>query len=308
MNMAKTKDQIKRFLSGASLASEKDEHLIRMFAGKRKAKVPYDFGTASDYDKEAGLTFDQFEAWYNAQTPDEGDVVQCLTCGALGIVVRVNWNSFVFGVALTPDGNLYLEEYVITNEVWEPATEKQIQSLQVALAARGKDWNPLRMTLDERVVPADAKYVRLMVIGKQVGLGVFKTVLPDNTLEMYCVKMGNEPIRILDEVKMGDADAYSFADTRDVHREVIQQELADRGYIWNIKCRRIQKQTARVDAGTTYYWINSYLEVRSSAEKNSESDKRRFNRGNYFRTRDKAEKAKTKVYVYLKEEMNNDGD
>lgn len=64
-----------------------------------------------------------------------------------------------------------------------------------------------------------------MVIGKQVGIGIFKEILPDNTLKMACVKIGNGATCYADDLNLGEADYFSFFDTYDEHRAVIQQEL-----------------------------------------------------------------------------------
>ncbi|MDR2890574.1 MAG: hypothetical protein LBV18_03085, partial [Alistipes sp.] len=73
--------------------------------------------------------------------------------------------------------------------------------------------------------------------------------------------------------------------------------------IWNPRCRRIQKNNARAKPGKPYFWVTAYLEVKQSVESDSASDRKRFNKGNYFLTRDVALRARNRALNACKEEM-----
>lgn len=300
--MKKSKDHIKRFLSSFRPTEERDEHLIRLFLGKRKIKIPIPEKNP-DYENLSGITYEQFESWYNADLPMVGEIIKCEENGYICLVTREGWNSFTAGAILTPENTLTFNERTFSEEKIVPASETEINALQKALSAEGYDWNPNSLDFVKRDVPQSPKYVRLMVVGKMVGIGIFKRILPDNTLEMVCVKMGNEPIRCADDLNLGDADQFSFFDTYDEHRAVIQQELAQKDLIWNVRCRRIQKNHARAKAGENYFWVSSFLEIKQATESGSVSDRRRFNRGNYFLKRGVALRARDRIINVCKEEM-----
>lgn len=300
--MKKSKDHIKRFLSSFRPAKERDEHLIRLFLGKRKIKIPVPEQNP-DYEHLARITYEQFESWYNADLPMVGDIIKCGENGDICLVTRERWNSFVAGAILTPENILIFKEHTFSHEKRTPASNEEINALQKALAVEGYDWNPSSLNFVKRDIPQSPRYVRLMVVGKMVGIGIFKRILPDNTLEMVCVKMANEPIRCADDLLLGDADYFSFFDTYDEHRAIIQQELAEKSLIWNVRCRRIQKNTARAKAGENYFWVSSFLEIKQATENGSVSDRRRFNRGNYFLKRSVALRARDRIINVCKEEM-----
>lgn len=301
--MKKSKDHIKRFLSTFRPAGEKDELLIMQFLGKRKFKSPVFSNPSLDTSNSESVTIEQFKAWYNADMPITGDIIRCEKTGDICLVTRGGWNSYVIGAILTPENALILRERTYTDEKRTQASDEEINALQKALAAAGYDWNPNSLSLVNRDIPQSPKYVRLMVMGGMVGIGIFKRILPDNTLEMVCVKMRNEPIRCSDDLTLGDADYFSFFDTYEEHRAIIQQELAKNNLIWNAHCRSIQNNYARAKAGENYFWVSSYLEIKQATENGSISDRRRFNRGNYFLKRAVALRARDRIINVCKEEM-----
>lgn len=303
--MKKSKEHIKRFLSTVQPAEEKDEHLIRLFLNKRKIKVAVSAITYTHpfRDELDIITYEQLEAWYYSDMPTVGDVLKCGENGFIGLVTQEKWDSIIVGVILRPDKTLSYTDHRFSSGDWEKPSQDEIKALQKALSVDGKDWNPVSLDLVKREIPQSPKYVRLMEVGKEVGIGIFKEILPDNTLEMYCVKIGKEPIRYSGNLNLGDADYFSFFDTYDEHRALIQEELGEDGLIWNIKCRRIQKNSARAKPGKNYFWVTSYLEIKQATESDSASDKKRFNRGNYFLKRDVALRARNKIINVCKEEM-----
>lgn len=301
-NMKKSKDHIKRFLSSFRPAAEQDEHLIRLFLNKRKIKVPVPEKNP-DYESLDSITYEQFESWYNAGRPVMGDIVKSSTNGSICLVVHERWDSLISGAILSSENILTLKEQVLPDDTWVAASEDEIRALQKALAGAGYDWNPYTCRLITREIPHSPRYVRLMVVGEQVGIGIFKSILYDNTLEMVCVKMRNAPIRCDDDLNLGDADHFSFFDTYDEHRAIIQQELAQKDLIWNVRCRRLEKNSARAKEGGSYFWVSSFLEIKQATESSSVSDKRRFNRGNYFLKRSVALRARDRIINVCKEEM-----
>ncbi len=306
MSTRKSKEQVQRFLSAFRLASEKDEFAITHFLSKRKTKLPDNKWKASGYDPSEGITFEKFVTWFDSDLPYIGDVVWCKLCQRVSLVTGEEWNCFIAGASLLPNNDLDFGEYHIPTDGWERASKEKVLALQKALVIHGWDWDPEKLDLVKHIVPDAPKFVRLMVVGKQVGLGIFKGILPGNKLEMFCVKMGNEKMRYGSSIDLGDADSFSFADTNEEHRALIQGELADNGYIWNWKCHRLQLNEARLDDGKSYFWVNSYQEIMRAIEKHSPSDRRRFIRSNYFRTQEAAIRARNRMSNVLREEMINE--
>lgn len=301
-DMGKTREHIRRFLSTVQPAEEKDEHLIRLFFNKRKIKIPV-VGKSRNSASEEKITYEQLESWYNASRPTVGDVIRCTREDCICLVTGERWDSFIVGVALSAEGKLLFEERRFFDDDWKQSCEGDAASLQKALAAHGYDWNLSAGRIERRIVPSLPRFVRLMVLGKQVGVGVFREVLPDNTLTMYCVKMDGGKVRYESNLNLGDADRFSFFDAYEEHRATLQEELGGYGYIWNAKLRRIEKNRSRAKPGKKYFWINGYLTVKQSVERDAQSDRLRFCRGNYFLSRTVAERARNRMIDVCKEEM-----
>lgn len=299
--MRKSKEHIKRFLSTVRPSTEKDAERIRQFFSNRKVKVTL---TPDDsYDKPRNtITFEQLEAWYTASRPTVGDVIR-IPSGDLCLVTRELWNSVVVGVSLSPRGELTLAERHVSDGQWSLSSEEDISAFQKALSSHDYDWNSLYYRLEKRNIPTQPKFVRLMVLGRPVGVGIFRSVLPDNTLAMYCVMMDGAKIRYQRDLNLGDADAFSFGDAYEAHRAAVQEALAEEGLIWHSKCCRIEKNCARAKLGKPYYWINGYLDIKVSTEKSTSSDDIRFKRGNYFLNRTVAERVKVRMIDLCKDEM-----
>ena len=301
--MNKSREHIKRFLSFYRPASEQEEDLICVYYRKRKIKIVPT--SANPGQKELDpITFRQFGHWLNSKMPQCGDVVRLERLGLIGLVVREKWDSFIVGATLSPDGGLSVAEVSLTEEdAWTKLSKNEIRAFQKVLAAGGYDWNYVSAQFEKRFIPSSPQFVRLMVLGEQVGVGIFKQILPDNTLEMFCVKMGDEHIRYEETINLGDADYYSFLKTYDEHRALIQSELAAGGYIWNPKCHRIARNNLRARLNKTYYTVTNTFAVKAAIEKNSSFDRLRFNRGNYFLSRAVAERVRDRMLNLCKEEM-----
>lgn len=300
--MKKSKERVKQFLSTFRPAGEKDEFLITLFLGKRKIKSPFADNPSLESSQVAPLTYEQFETWYNSDLPSVGEVVKSSDSKIIGLVTEEKWNSAVTGVMLA-SGNLLFDNFTLRQDEWIPASVDETGDLQKALAVGGYDWSQISRSLIERKIPQSARYVRLMVLGRQVGIGIFKGTLPDNTLEMYCVLMDDKPLQYGDDLCLGDADKFSYSDAYKEHRVIIQNALAEHNLIWNTRCQRIQRNIARAKPGKGYFWVSSYLEIKWSIEKGTVSDNRRFIRGNYFLSRVVALRVRDKMIYLLREEM-----
>lgn len=300
--MRKTREHIKRFLSAVRPATETDAEHIRLFLNNRRIKIAVS-ADIHDGDARAPITCGQFEAWYASSRPASGDVIRSVRCGSVCLVVREEWDAVIVGAILSPDGVLSLGEQRFSDGQWIHSTEADIQALQKALSSHGYDWNGLYDRLEKRSVPVQPKFVRLMVMGHQVGVGIFRTILPDNTLAMYCVLMDGGRIRYQGDLNLGDADAFSFSDAYEAHRALVQEALGEEGFIWHSKCCRIERNCARAKQGQPYFWFNGYLDIKVSIEKGTSSDNIRFKRGNYFLNRTVVERVRFRMIDLCKEEM-----
>ena len=217
--MRKSKEHIKRFLSTVRPSTEKDAERIRQFFSNRKVKVTLTPDDSDDKPRNT-ITFEQLEAWYTASRPTVGDVIR-ISSGDLCLVTRELWNSVVVGVSLSPRGELTLAERHVSDGQWSLSSEEDISAFQKALSSHDYDWNSLYYRLEKRNIPTQPKFVRLMILGRPVGVGIFRSVLPDNTLAMYCVMMDGAKIRYQRDLNLGDADAFSMGEVMANRRGIL---------------------------------------------------------------------------------------
>lgn len=94
---------------------------------------------------------------------------------------------------------------------------------------------------------------------------------------------------------MGDnegrfGDGSLRAATAEERQELISA-LADKGLQWNAKEKRIEKERWRAPIGEQYFYLLDNFVVDSHFEANDKIDCGLYDLGNYFRTKEQAEKA-----------------
>ena len=91
---------------------------------------------------------------------------------------------------------------------------------------------------------------------------------------------------------IGDKYEREIRHATELEKQQLFDELAKVGKVWNAekKCiEELKPKRWRGDVGYVYYILNTVFEACRSTEENIEIDDERYNAGNYFQTKKKAE-------------------
>lgn len=204
----KSSQHVHSFLSSARGNGEIDELAIIQYCARFGVKAEF-----SNMEKEPRkITFEQFKEWFSYDFPQKNDVIVFNETSVIGIVEKCGYNSFVTGVSLSPDGELDISPVEFTEPLrvaFRSATENEMVRMQKAFNKAGLAWNKKFGKLASGFVPTDNSLIRISLLTKRVGIGVFKEVDTDGNIIMYCVKMEDEPLRHSLCENIGKADGIS---------------------------------------------------------------------------------------------------
>lgn len=83
-------------------------------------------------------------------------------------------------------------------------------------------------------------------------------------------------------------------------KQEFEDALAGKGLFWNAKEKRVEKKRWRAEHCGVYFFIADELRIFDTKDYYFESDELRYNGGNYFRSKEQAEKAVEAIKETLK--------
>lgn len=284
----KSSQHVHSYLSSVRGNGEIDELAIIQYCAGFGIKAEF----SNTEQKPHKITFEQFKDWFSCNYPQKNDVIVFNETGIIGIVERIDYNSFVTGVSLTPSGELD----TTPTEVTEPhkvsfrsATEKEMSRMQTVLYGAGLSWNKKFGKLTNRFMPTNNSLIRISLLTKRVGIGVFKEIDVEGNVIMYCVKMEDEPLRYSLCENIGKANSFQIDMINNAERQILKHEFGKVGKVWNGHEKRVEPIDFRAAFGKAYYYIDNYLEIVKTNDKRKPKDLRRFCCGNYYTCRKEAE-------------------
>lgn len=284
----KSSQHVHSFLSSVRGKGEIDELAIIQYCVGFGIKVQF-----SNTEKEPHkITFAQFKDWFSCDFPKKNDVVVFGDAGVIGIVEKTCYNSIVLGVSLDPSGKLDTTPKEFTEPhraTFRSATMEEVSRMQIILYEAGLSWNKKFGKLADRFVPSENSLVRLSLLTKRIGIGVFKEIDADGNVIMYCVKMEDEPLRYSLYENIGKVTGYQIDMINNAERQILKQEFAKMGKVWNGHEKRVEPVNFRVAPGKVYYYIDNYLETVKTHDNRRPKDLRRYCCGNYYTCLEEAE-------------------
>lgn len=284
----KSSQHVHSFLSSVRGNGEIDELAIIQYCSGFGIKAEF-----SNAEKDPlKITFEQFKDWFSCDFPQKNDVIALNDTGVIGIVEKVGYNSIVIGVSVSSSGELdttpieFTEPHKVT---FRSATEEEMSRMQKLLYEAGFAWNKKFGKLGDRFIPTENSLIRISLLTKRVGIGVFKEIDADGNIVMYCIKMEDEPLRYSLCENVGKATGYQIDMINNAERRILKHEFAKEGKVWNGHEKRVEPIDFRVAPGKPYYYIDNYLEIVSTNDYHKPKDLRRFWCGNYYTCREEAE-------------------
>lgn len=238
------------------------------------------------------ITFAEFKDWFSCDFPQKNDVVVFDDAGVIGIVEKTCCNSVILGVSLNPSGQLDITPKEFTEPhktTFRSATMEEMFRMQAVLYEAGLSWNKKFGKLADKFIPTENSLIRISLLTKRIGIGVFKEIDADENIIMFCVKMEDEPLRYSLYENIGKVTGYQIDMINNAERQILKYEFEQIGKIWNGHEKRVEPLDFRVAPGNVYYYIDNYLEAVKTRDNRRPKDSRRFCCGNYYTCREDAE-------------------
>lgn len=244
-------------------------------------------------DKLEYLSFRTFERWLARDLFQPGEVIVIDEEKGQQLIILVKKafpNHIIPEATLNTDNFLNVENKRIDFDgTYNEPTSSDLQRLQCSIFRNGLCWNGKYKELVAIKIPKDNTQVRITIVGRRVGIGVFKEINSAGEIVMYCVKMDDEEkVRYSMHEIVGPLSNFQLDTIFPAERKELADEFSYLNLIWNGHYKRVEplKYKKRLKH---YYFINSNFKVESSQDNDNTSDKKRHNRTNYFRKRSQAE-------------------
>lgn len=284
----KSSQHVRSYLSCVRGNGEIDELAIIQYCAGFGIKAEF----SNTEEEPRKITFEQFKTWFSYDFPQKNDVIVFNETGVMGIVGRIGYNSFVTGASLSPSGKLEtapMEFREPHKSAFRSATDEEMIRMQKRLYEAGLSWNKKFGNLAGRFMPMDNAWIRISLLTKKIGIGVFKEIDAVGNIIMYCVKIEDEPLRYSLCENIGKATDYQIDMVNNAERRILKMEFAKVGKLWNGHEKRVEPIDFRVAPGKAYYYIDNYLEIVKTHDNRKPKDLRRFWCGNYYTCREEAE-------------------
>lgn len=237
------------------------------------------------------VNLEQFKQCIHEGMFRQGDIVCDGRQGGTGIVHSANFRSLSLIAYVDKDGRFHEEPVEVERAGFRMATQEEMFKIQRMLHKAGLGWDKRKCVLfKQQYVPQENQQVRLNVLGRKMGLGVFKEIDEYGRIVMYCVKMEGEDARYSLHEVVGKAEDYQINLISTYERNIFTEELKQAGVFWNGHLKQIKTINHRVDKGETYYYLNDLFEVVGTTDHYKARDTKRLMAGNYFTSPDKADR------------------
>lgn len=293
----KSQSQIRIFLRTVNPATEEDGRLIEEFGQEHGITV--EFGREVAFKT---ISFADFELWVDEIVPRKGDPISFLEDGSLGILLFVYPDTLMMG-AILKEGELCPYQHTIPYAPYRYATPEERTTLQRAFSQNGLSWSKKHSQLVSRMIPTNNSMVKVSRINEKLGMGIYRETDSTGKVIMYCLKMGDNPIRFSLNEELGSSDDYQFELLNNKERGEIKRELSFYGRAWNGRASRIEPINMQAERGCLYYYINESLSIAEACDFRKKRDISRYMSGNYYRNREEAEQVKYRLVEYRKKQL-----
>ena len=249
------------------------------------------------------ITLERFTRWLNRDELKKGDVACHLAHKIVGIVKSADLWSLTIVIPVDVEGSFSTEERVVPCEECRSATDEEKVEIQRLISQNGKAWDTREGRFVDPYHPRNNNLIKISLLDKRVGYGVFREFDSQGNAVMYCVKMSGTPVRFsLNEV-IGNMHDYQYHSISTYDRIMLAKELAEIGKKWNGHAKRIEPLELRVAPGETYFFIDDCFDVRATKDKEKNKDKVRAFSGNYFRSQEDAMEIRDKLIEMRNEQF-----
>ena len=293
----KTKKEVLAFLDDKKGKTITDELAIEAYCARRKIKILF----TSHQTQKQEITFTQFEQWFNRIVPVKHSIIIFPDSGVVGLVKNIEPSHVVFAAHIASDGKFVHKDKKFPITPFKKAKSTDVLRLQYEFYKHNLIWNKHYSIIQKSIKLKDNLLVRVSLLGKKKGLGVFKEIDSSGQVIMYVYYELGKEVRFSLHEAIGKVQNFQFDELNMTERKILNEELCKKGKIWNGHQIRIEPIEIRVAKKDKYYYIDNSLIIREVTEMNKQKDCRHSRCGNYFRTYDKAKILLKKACDFLKD-------
>ncbi|MDR1716508.1 MAG: hypothetical protein LBS20_11755 [Prevotella sp.] len=283
----KSNAQISALLKTMIPHENKDELAIEAFLARQGIYIKIPPVKEGDDKNKKFITFEQFEEWFEKELPSPGEII--VMNGLLGVVKGTKADLIILGAYLDEEMNFTPKDTELPIMSFRKAGKEEKIKLQRAFNRNNLSWNQYHNRIYESVRAQNNLQLRISLLGEKLGIGVFKEINEKGEIVMYCIKENEAPIRYSLHEIIGAADDFQIEPMNNADRKKLASDLEKAGKVWNGHAKRIEPNDFRSVAGSTYHYIDDYLEIRTAIDNYKPKDHKRFRSGNYFRSFTNAE-------------------
>lgn len=283
----KSHAQVLALLRAMIPRDNKDELAIEAFLARQGIyiKIPT---TKKENDKnKKAVTFEQFEEWFDKELPETSEIIT--VNNLVGVVKCVKVDSVILGAYLDENGVFVPHDIEVPVTSFQKTGKKDTIRLQREFNRNNLSWSQYRNEICESIRPQNNLQLRISLLGEKLGMGVFKEINEKGEIVMYCIKEHDAPVRYCLHEAIGPAEDFQLEPMNNADRKKLAVELEKEGKVWNGHAKRIEPNDFRATLGSTYHYIDDYLEIRTAIDNYKPKDHKRFRCGNYFRCLTNAE-------------------
>lgn len=212
-----------------------------------------------------------------------GDIVEDIKRNIIGIVDAVEGEVITVKVYIN-EANLlcHQKEFISQADCRISGLDGMIRVQRIFNNA-GFSWNRRKnISFKRKFEIRENQQVRLSILGRKFGYGVFKEIDILGRIVLYCLKLeGEDALFSLHEI-LGPAEEYQIDPISTYERKIFAVELATFGISWNGHLKQVERINYRMPKGGIYYYVNDMFEVVKTTDRYRQRDTKRLSVGNYF--------------------------
>lgn len=282
-----TVEQIKDYLARYRPLDETNKRAIEHICAELNMPIKFE-----NVDKcLPTLSFYKFKSWIHKEGLFQfGDVIVINDEESIVIVKKATTEYIITEAILHKDGDLEHQQRQIPYCQYSFPKFQDLIILQRAINKKNLGWSgKLKKLVPKLELPKKNTQVRVTLVGRRLGVGVFKSINENGDIFMYCVKMDNEDkIRYSLNEMIGNIKDYQLDPILPRERKELADLLSSKNLFWNGYYRRLENLTYKTFL-IPYFFIDNCFNINESNDIKSKEAKIRHQRSNYFKTSQEAE-------------------
>ena len=273
--MEKSPHQIARYLLHCRF-SDNDWRLVLDFCSKNRLPKP-----SKSPKPRSKSTFNQFIQWIENGL-GSGDVAKYE--GSTVLVSTFTPDYARIAALMLRSGKIELCEKQVAPELLQKVKDTEARSFQYTMRQSGLGFD-VRSGIAYKLKEVGVGHFVSYEAGGTEGVGVVMSVTQDKLTLFFAIE-NNTLLHNVEYLRTNVVYSLAGGDLR----ASALVFLKDKGFLWDARRKSLVSVLPKSDNGGYYYYITDHFGIGRAVENGKTDAKLRYNNGNYFLTREEAEK------------------